>query len=58
VKDMIGFGICDKPIGIFSDHCSLTFCLAEAFPSGFGIHRVGNNFVKWRYDNYRTAKVR
>jgi ADP-ribosyl-[dinitrogen reductase] hydrolase len=55
VIDMRGFGTHNKPAGTFSDDSSLTFCLAEAIASGFDLYKVGNAFVKWRYNNYWTA---
>jgi ADP-ribosylglycohydrolase len=55
VKDMIGNGTHNMPKGTFSDDGSLTFCLAEALTNEFDLDTIGQNFVKWRYDNYWTS---
>jgi ADP-ribosylglycohydrolase len=55
VTDMCGYGTYNQPAGTFSDDSSLTFCLAEALTQPFYLHRVADNFVKWRHHNYWTA---
>jgi ADP-ribosyl-[dinitrogen reductase] hydrolase len=55
IEDMIGFGTHNKPPGTFSDDSSLTFCLSETIASGFDLNKLGDNFIKWRYNNYWTA---
>jgi len=56
VTDMIGYGAYrNLPPGTWSDDSSLTFCLAEVLTKGFDINAIGQNFVKWRYENYWTA---
>lgn len=56
VIDMIGYGTYNLPPGTFSDDSSLTFCLAEAIAQGFDVNIIGLNFIKWRYQNYWTAR--
>ncbi|WP_113638446.1 ADP-ribosylglycohydrolase family protein [Nubsella zeaxanthinifaciens] len=56
VTDMIGYGTYNLPPGTFSDDSSLTFCLAEALTSKFNLNTIGQNFVKWCYDNYWTPR--
>lgn len=56
VTDMIGYGTYNLPPGTFSDDSSLTFCLAEAFTNDFDLNTIGQNFVKWRYNNYWTPR--
>ncbi len=56
VIDMIGYGTYNLPPGTFSDDSSLTFCLAEAITEGFDVNNIGLNFIKWRYQNYWTAR--
>jgi ADP-ribosylglycohydrolase len=56
VTDMIGFGTYDQLPGTWSDDSSLTFCLAESLTNGYDIHDIANNFVRWRCDNYWTAR--
>ncbi len=56
VKDMIGYGTYNLPPGTFSDDSSLTFCLAEALTQDFNLNVIGQNFVKWCYQNYWTPR--
>ncbi|MEC5158589.1 ADP-ribosylglycohydrolase family protein [Chryseobacterium sp. MP_3.2] len=56
VTDMIGYGTYNLPPGTFSDDGSLTFCLAEALSHDFDLHRIGQNFIKWRDENYWAAR--
>jgi ADP-ribosylglycohydrolase len=56
VTDMRGYGTYNLPPGTFSDDSSLTFCLAEALASGFSLDHIAQNFIKWRYNNYWTAR--
>ena len=52
VSDMMGYGTHNLPPGTWSDDSSLTFCLAEALTKDFDLNAIGQNFVKWRYENY------
>lgn len=54
VADMIGYGTYNLPAGTFSDDSSLTFCLAEALTQEFDLKTIGQNFVKWCYQNFWT----
>jgi ADP-ribosyl-[dinitrogen reductase] hydrolase len=54
VTDLIGYGTYNLPAGTWSDDSSLTFCLAEALTHDFDLHSIGQNFVKWNYENYWT----
>lgn len=56
VADMLGYGTYNLPLGTFSDDSSLTFCLAEALTHGFDLNIIAQNFMKWRYANYWTAR--
>lgn len=56
VTDMIGYGTYNLPPGTFSDDSSLTFCLAEALTTDFDLSTIGQNFVKWCYNNYWTPR--
>lgn len=56
VIDMVGFGTYDQLPGTWSDDSSLTFCLAESLTNGYDLHDIANNFVRWRCDNYWTAR--
>jgi len=54
VTDMIGYGTYDLPAGTWSDDSSLTFCLTEALTQDFDLNVIGQNFVKWKHENYWT----
>lgn len=56
VTDMIGFGTHGMPPGTWSDDASLTFCLADALSDRYDLQTIADNFVKWRYDNFWTAR--
>lgn len=56
VTDMRGYGTYNLPPGTFSDDSSLTFCLAEALAGGYDLHAIARNFVKWKEENYWTAR--
>ena len=56
IIDMVGFGTYNLPPSTFSDDSSLTFCLAEALTKDFDLNTIGQNFVKWYYNNYWTAR--
>jgi ADP-ribosylglycohydrolase len=54
VTDMMGYGTYHLPAGTWSDDSSLTFCLAEALTYNFDLQVIGQNFVKWKNENYWT----
>jgi ADP-ribosyl-[dinitrogen reductase] hydrolase len=54
VKVMAGYGTYKLPPGTWSDDSSLTFCLAEALTQDFSLDIIGQNFIKWYYQNYWT----
>jgi len=54
VIDMIGYGSYNLPAGTWSDDSSLAFCLAEALTQDFDLNIIGQNFVKWKHENYWT----
>ncbi|MFN2374110.1 MAG: ADP-ribosylglycohydrolase family protein [Cyclonatronaceae bacterium] len=56
VTDLRGYGTYNLPPGTFSDDSSLTFCLAEALTGGYDLHAIARNFVKWKEENYWTAR--
>lgn len=56
VTDMTGYGTYNLPPGTWSDDSSLTFCLAEALTQDFDLNVIGQNFVKWCYNNYWTPR--
>ncbi|SFI77786.1 ADP-ribosylglycohydrolase [Kaistella treverensis] len=54
VTSMTGYGTYNVPLGTWSDDSSLTFCLAEALTQDFDVNVIGQNFVKWKHENYWT----
>ncbi|HQG75853.1 MAG TPA: ADP-ribosylglycohydrolase family protein [Bacteroidales bacterium] len=56
VTDMKGFGTYHLPAGTWSDDSSLTFCLAEALTQEFDMNTIGQNFVRWYYQNFWTPR--
>ncbi|MDR3266850.1 MAG: ADP-ribosylglycohydrolase family protein [Tannerella sp.] len=56
VTDMRGYGTFNQPPGTWSDDSSLTFCLAEALTQDFDLCVIAENFIKWYYQNYWTAR--
>ncbi|HCE85335.1 MAG TPA: hypothetical protein DEO99_04215 [Bacteroidetes bacterium] len=57
VKEMKGNGTHYQVKGTWSDDSSLTFCLAEGFCNHpFDLRQVADNFVRWRRENYWTAR--
>ena len=54
VTKMNAYGTHNMPAGTWSDDSSLTFCLAEALRFDFDLNIIGQNFVKWYYENYWT----
>lgn len=56
VTDMVGYGTYNLPAGTFSDDSSLTFCLAEALTQKFDLEIIGQNFIKWCYQNFWTPR--
>jgi ADP-ribosyl-[dinitrogen reductase] hydrolase len=51
-------GTHEQAAGTWSDDSSLAFCLAESIANGYDINDVAKNFVKWRNENFWTARGR
>ncbi len=56
VKEMIGHGTHNQSIGTWSDDSSLAFCLTEVITSEYDINKIAQNFIKWYYYSYWTAR--
>ena len=56
VIDMIGHGSHNQLPGTWSDDSSMTFCLAEVLTGEFSYNAIGNNFKKWLFEGYWTAR--
>lgn len=54
VTDMRGYGTFNLPPGSWSDDSSLMLCTAEGLLEGFDADRVGELFVRWFAEGYRT----
>lgn len=50
IKDMIGYGTYNQPLGTWSDDSSLTFCLAESLCNGYNLVDIAQKMVSWYYD--------
>jgi ADP-ribosylglycohydrolase len=55
VKDMLGYGTWQQPVGTWSDDSSLTFCLAESLVSGYDVDDIAKKFVAWYSTGYWGA---
>ena len=55
-KGMIGYGTYNQPEGTWSDDSSLTFCLAESLIKGYDLKDISENFIKWKYEAYWSAR--
>jgi ADP-ribosylglycohydrolase len=56
VTGMTEYGTYNLPAGTWSDDSSLTFCLAEALTHGYDLNAIAQNFVKWYYKDFWTAR--
>jgi len=55
-RDMIGYGSHNQPEGTWSDDSSLTFCLMESLCNDYDLNDIANNFTKWFYEDFYTAR--
>jgi len=55
VKDMVGYGVHNKPPGTFSDDSSLTFSLVESLIDGYDLDDIALNIVKWYDEAFWSA---
>lgn len=55
VKTMLEYGCWNQPRGTWSDDSSLTFCLAESLCSGYNLHDIADNMLKWFQYGYWGA---
>ena len=55
VKEMLGYGSWNQPLGTWSDDSSLTFCLAQSLAEGYNLHDIGKKFVAWYKEGYWGA---
>lgn len=50
VKDMIGYGTHNQPIGTWSDDTSLTLCLMDSLCNGYNLKDIAEKIVYWYYN--------
>lgn len=50
VKDMIGYGTHNQPIGTWSDDTSLTLCLMDSLCNGYNLKDIAEKIVSWYYN--------
>jgi ADP-ribosylglycohydrolase len=55
VKDLMGYGTWNQPLGTWSDDTSLTLCLCEALTIDYDLESIGKLFVKWYKEAYWSA---
>jgi ADP-ribosylglycohydrolase len=53
---MVGYGTHNQPAGTFSDDTSLMCCTIEALIHDNSTQRMADYFLKWKNDNFWTAK--
>jgi len=58
VKDMMGYGTYNQPVGTWSDDSSLTFCLLEMLSEEYNLERLAQLFCQWIYEDYWTPHGR
>jgi ADP-ribosyl-[dinitrogen reductase] hydrolase len=54
VKNMLGYGRYDEPLGTWSDDASMILCTMEQLCTGFDIEQLGKSFCEWLFDNRWT----
>jgi ADP-ribosyl-[dinitrogen reductase] hydrolase len=54
--EMVGEGTHNQLAGTFSDDTSLICCTIEAFIQDNSTQRIADNFLKWKNENFWTAK--
>ena len=54
VKDMIGYGTHNQPIGTWSDDSSMTLLTLESLSKGYNPKDLMNYFGRWAYKSYMT----
>jgi ADP-ribosyl-[dinitrogen reductase] hydrolase len=54
--EMIGGGTHNQPAGTFSDDTSLLCCAIEALIYDNSLQRIADNFLKWKNENFWSAR--
>jgi ADP-ribosyl-[dinitrogen reductase] hydrolase len=55
VKNMLGYGRFDQPVGTWSDDSALTLCTMENLCTGYDVEAMGKLFCDWLFNSYWTA---
>jgi ADP-ribosylglycohydrolase len=58
VKDMMGHGVHDQPLGTWSDDTSMTLCTIQNFIDGYNQHGLAQSFANWLVKNEWTPHGR
>jgi len=51
VKDMIGYGTYNQPVGTWSDNTSLSLATLDGMIGGLDVNKIGKNFVNYLRNN-------
>ena len=54
VRDMIGYGTNNKPLGTWSDDSSMALITLESLIKGYDLEDIMKGFCKWLLDGYMT----
>lgn len=54
--EMVGEGTYNQPVGTFSDDTSMMCCTIEALIQGNSLGRIATYFLKWKNENFWTAR--
>jgi ADP-ribosyl-[dinitrogen reductase] hydrolase len=54
--EMVGEGTYNQPAGTFSDDTSMLCCTVEALINDNSLKGIADNFLKWKNENYWTAR--
>jgi ADP-ribosylglycohydrolase len=54
VKNRLGYGRYDEPVGTWSDDTSLTLCTMESLNDGYSLENIGKRFCQWLFEAYWT----
>lgn len=55
VKNLLGYGRFDHPVGTWSDDSSIILCTTESLCSGYDLNHLAETYCKWLFEGYWTA---
>jgi len=54
VKNLLGYGRYDQPLGTWSDDTSMVLCTMESLIRGYDLNDMGKTFCRWLFEAYWT----